>query len=338
MKERNANDVVKLAPVQLKTSEFDELEKEILKAFRVALYGPFLRLLGVKDARLLNSKAAGDGLKAAVRAGTVNFRRGAFYGKFSAAVSRELKALGAVWDKKQSVWKLATSYIPQDVRDAITASNLRWDETLNRIDDQFRQILPAEIAERVNSAPLFDSSLWKTDRKIDNTLKSISVLPELSPKRRKQIADEWRNNLDLWIKDFAAEEIPKLRDAVQKHAFTGGRFEDLIKTLQQSYGVTQRKAHFLARQETNLLLSKFKEARYTEAGITEYQWNCVAGSKGHEVRPSHLALKGKVFRFDDPPVTTMPGEPERRNNPGEDYNCRCFARPIVRASKARKRA
>lgn len=332
------NDVVKLAPVQLKTSEFDELEKEILKAFRAALYGPILRSLGVKDVKILNSKTSGDGLKAAVRAGRINYRRGAFFGKFSAEVSRELKALGAVWDKKQSVWKIATSYVPKDVRDAITASNLRWEDTLNSIDNQFRQILPAEIAERVNSAPLFDSSLWKTARKIDNTIKSISVIPELSPKRRKLIADEWRNNLDKYIKDFAAEEIPKLRDAVQKHAFTGGRFEDLIKTLQKSYGVTQRKAHFLARQETNLLLSKFKEARYIEAGITEYQWNCVAGSKGHPVRPSHLALKGKVFRFDNPPVTTLPSEPERRNNPGEDYNCRCFARPIVRTNKTRKKA
>lgn len=333
----NAGDLIRIAPVREHTSDFDQLEKEILRAFRKALYAPILDILRVKGTRLVNTKTP-PSLKAAITAGTVNYRHGRFVGKFSAAVSKELRGLGAVWDKKSSAWRIETSLLPEEIRKAITASNERWQKTLGRVDAQFRQILPAEIAGMVNSAPLFDSSLWKTDRKLDNTLRSISVLPKLSPERRKRIADEWRDNLDLWIKDFAAEEIPKLRDAVQKHAFTGGRIEDLVETLQKSYGVTQRKAKFLAHQETNLLMAKFKEARYAEAGVHEYVWKCVAGSAAHPVRPSHLALKDKIFRFDDPPVTTAPNEPARRNNPGEDYNCRCYAVPVIRAASKRKSA
>jgi SPP1 gp7 family putative phage head morphogenesis protein len=332
----NAGDLIKLAPVREHTDDFDELEREIVRAFRKKLYAPILEILGVKGAKLVNTKSPG-GLKAAIAAGRVNFRHGEFTGRFSAEASKELKALGAVWDKKRSSWRISTSQLPEEIRKAITASNARWQATLERIDAQFRQILPAEIAGQVDSAPLFDSSLWKTDRKLDNTLKSISVLPKLSPERRKRIAEEWRDNLDLWIKDFAAQEIPKLRDDVAKSVLAGGRFEDLVSTLQKSYGVTQRKAHFLARQETNLLMAKFKETRYAEAGVHEYVWKCVAGSAAHPVRPSHLALKDKVFRFDNPPITTAPGEPPRRNNPGEDYNCRCYAVPVIRAERATKR-
>lgn len=331
----NARDI-KLAPIKDHRGEFDQLQKEIIRAFRKELYAPILKILGLKSLRMLNAK--NNNLKAAINAGTISFRYGAFYGKFNATVSKELRALGAQWDKKRQAWRITTTQLPEEIRKVITASNKRWHDTLERIDDQFRQILPAEIADKVDSTKYFDSSLWKTDRKIDNTLKSILVLPKLTPERRKKIAEEWRDNLDLWIKDFAAEEIPKLRDQISKHALSGGRFEDLVSTLQKSYGVTQRKAQFLARQETNLLMAKFKEARYAEAGVYEYEWNTVAGSKNHPVRPSHLALKGKIFRFDTSPITTMPGEPPRRNNPGEDYNCRCFGRPVVRADRLRKQA
>lgn len=122
----------------------------------------------------------------------------------------------------------------------------------------------------------------------------------------------------------------KLRKQVMAAAFRGNRYDALVKTIQRSYGVTVSKAKFLAHQETNLLMAKFKETRYTDAGIVEYRWRCVTGSKLHPVRPSHKALDGKIFRFDDPPITTPPSEAPRRNNPGEDYGCRCTAVPVVR--------
>jgi SPP1 gp7 family putative phage head morphogenesis protein len=77
------------------------------------------------------------------------------------------------------------------------------------------------------------------------------------------------------------------------------------------------------------MIAAYKKEKYTSAGVNKYKWRCVAGSPLHPVRPSHKALNGKIFSFDDPPITTMPGEPVRRNNPREDYGCRCHAVPIV---------
>lgn len=321
-----------LAPIRETTEEFSKLEKEIIRAFRVKLFDPMLKVLGVGDRRLTNAKSD-TGVKRAIETGRITFNQGEFSGKFSAAISRELKQLGATWDRKSATWRIPASLLPQEIRAAIAVSKAAWERKLNQLDAQFRQNLPAEIAEKVDSKPLFDSSLWKIDRKVDNSLESIAVLPELTPERRSKIAEEWRNNLDLWITNFAQEEIPKLRDEIQQHVMKGGRYEDVIQSLQKSFGITQRKARFLARQETGLLMAKFKETRYAEAGIHEYRWTCVAGSAKHPVRPSHKILDGKIFRFDDPPITTAPGEPVRRNNPGEDFNCRCSARPIVRGAK-----
>lgn len=100
--------------------------------------------------------------------------------------------------------------------------------------------------------------------------------------------------------------------------------------IQDSYDVSANKAKLLALQETSLLMGKFKQVRYADSGVQEYRWGCVAGTKNHPVPPWHKALEGKIFRWDGPPITSKLGEPVHRSNSGEDFNCRCFARPIVR--------
>ena len=162
------------------------------------------------------------------------------------------------------------------------------------------------------------------------SIKNITVGPQLTKEQAARIADEWQTNMKLWVKDFTEKEILKLRKDVKSSVFTGNRYESMVSKIQKSYGVSANKAKFLARQETSLLMTKFKETRYKDVGVNEYEWRCVAGSKNHPVRPAHKKLEGLRFSWDNPPITTAPGEPVRRNNPGQDYNCRCFAKPIVR--------
>lgn len=319
---------VELPAIKETSEDYDELEREILEAFKRELYFPLLEIIDLPRNRLAN---ANEGpLKSALKQGRVTFYRGTFSGRFNAQISRELRALGAQWDKKTSTYKINLSQLPQDIQQTIKASTDAFNKTLNRIDEKIRQIVPAKIADKVNSADFFDKAIWKIDGKIDNTLRAITVLPKLSPENRRKIAEEWRDNMNLWIKNFSEEHIKELRDTVQAHAEKGGRYEDLVKVLQRSYNVTYNKAKFWAQQETSLLMTKFKETRYVEAGIEEYRWGCVVGSPNHPVRPSHKILEGQIFRWDNPPITTPPNEPARRNNPGQDYRCRCFARPVYK--------
>ncbi len=324
----NAGPYTVLPAIKETSEDYEPLEKEILRAFREILYHPLLHILGRAPARLRNAKP--DALREAIESRRVTFNRGVFRGSFNAQISRRLRELGAAWDKGTATYRLETSLLPQEIREAVAASLDRFERVTERLDRELRQNLPAEIAGTVQAQPILDKALWKIDRKVDNSLEAIALLPKLTPERRTKISAEWTNNLDKWIKDFAAEEIPWLRDQVQKHVLSGGRYEDIVGTLRESFGVTERKARFLARQETGLLMAKFKETRYTEAGVDEYQWQCVAGSAAHPVRPSHKILDGKIFRWDDPPITTAPDQPVRRCNPGEDFNCRCGAKPVVR--------
>jgi SPP1 gp7 family putative phage head morphogenesis protein len=318
---------VQLRPIRESTDDYDRLEAAIRKLFRDKVYLPLLKSLDKPENLLSNSRSK---LAAEVASGRITYDQGRFQGRFSASISKELKDLGARWDKTQGSWIIPRSSLSFDVRSAIDTSLIRFEKKLEQMDRRLAAIVPHQLAEELKSTQYFDTALWKVDQEFRSTLKAITVAPQLTPAQRQRIAEEWQDNLRLWIKDFTQAEIQKLRKDLQKSAMAGNRYESAVKTIQRSYGVTERKAKFLARQETSLLMTKHKQVRYEEAGVKEYRWRCVAGSKNHPVRPWHKALEGKVFRWDNPPITTEPGQPVRRNNPGQDYNCRCFAQPIVK--------
>lgn len=316
--------ILELKSIKESTADFEKIEERIKYAFRKLVYGPIMQELAFKG-KLLNAR---DDLYKALMSGRITFSDGEFHGQLDSQISKELRLIGAKW--KKGSYKISMMELPIEVRAAISTGLVRQRERVARIDKRLGAIDPAKIAESVKSADIFEITLDKTHKEVGKSLENITVLPELTIKERKKIADEWQSNMDLWISNFTKDEILRLRTDIAKSTASTNRQEALHRSIERSYGVTESKAKFLARQETSLLMAKFKETRYTKAGIKEYKWSCVAGSKLHPVRPSHKILDGKIFSWDNPPITTAPGEPLRRNNPGQDYNCRCSARPIVR--------
>ena len=187
--------------------------------------------------------------------------------------------------------------------------------------------MPANFADNFKIEKFFDTQIFKTDVKINKTLEGITVAPKLTKDERNTIAKAYTKNLDKYIKDFSEKEIVELRSKIEKNVLEGGRYESMVDIIEKSYGVSKRKAKFLARQETGLMMSEFKKVRYLDAGVKEYIWTCAAGSPKHPVRPMHKALDGKKFSWNNPPITDEKGN---RNNPGEDFNCRCYAIPVVK--------
>lgn len=330
-------ETVDLTPIKEDPSDFDVLERAIRDNFKRTIYLPLIKAFGGNTKTLQNAAYT---LIEAIRTGRVQFNQGKFTGKFSARISKDLQILGATWDRSTSSYRIRLEDLPYEYRAAITSSYVRFTQKLESLDKQMSQILPVEIADKLQVAKIFDTTLWKVERDVRKSMKRLSLGPTLNPAVRKKVAEEYETDLRKWVKDFTEKEILELRAKMKKTVLAGNRFESAVKTIQESYGVSVNKAKFLARQETGLLMSKYKEARYIDAGVTEYRWNCVAGSPNHPVRPRHRALadaskKGKVFRWDDPPITSEPGEPARHNNPGQDFNCRCFATPIVRFKKGK---
>lgn len=322
-----------LRPIWEHTGDWDELELRLKRLFRDHLYLPLIKELQEPRTALENAK--NSPLVDALRSGRITFSQGTFSGKLSAAITKDLRDMGATWDRKSASFKAQKARLPKSVQAAISSSDSYFQEKIQKIDARIAKILPANFADLVQASDVFSENIKKTENKFAKSVERITVAPRLTEEARKIVADEYEFNLQKWVKDFTKKETLALRQQVKKAYFAGNRREKLIKVIQKSYGVSQNKATFLARQETSNLMSTFKEAKYKSIGCHEYYWDCVAGSKNHPVRPQHKKLadaskRGKTYRWDDPPITTEPGQPVRRNNPGKDFGCRCSARAVVR--------
>ena len=326
----NAPKVIELKPIKESTEDYEAIEKELRELFKREIYFPLLKELGMTKKSLQNSM---DDLLSAIQSGSITFNRGTFSGKFNASITKELKRLGATWDRKSSTFKIPSADLPIEVKNAVSASEAKFLEKLSRIDKKLESIATSTfgskemIATKLDISKQFSSAIWKVEKDFKSSVNGITIAPKLSPNQVKRISDEWSNNMQLWVQDFTAKEIKELRQDVAKSAMAGNRYGAAIKSIQDSYGVSANKAKFLARQETSLLMTKFKQTRYEEAGVNEYKWGCVTGTPKHPVRPMHKALEGKIYKWSEPPVVDEKGN---RKNPGQDYNCRCFARPIVK--------
>lgn len=96
----------------------------------------------------------------------------------------------------------------------------------------------------------------------------------------------------------------------------------LIEELRELGAQTDRRARFIARDQTAKLNAAMNRERNQALGITEYIWRT---SKDERVRESHAKRNGKTFRWDDPPA----GGPADGGHPGEAINCRCTAEPVI---------
>lgn len=320
--------MIELRPIREFTEEYDEIEKKIKELFKKEIYIPLLKEFSNKK-KLKNSL---EDLHDALRTGRLTFHRGCFSGKLNSTLSGELRKLGAKWNRTKKCYTIPRSDLPYEIQSSISASEYTFLSKIRSIDQKLSQIVPEKLVEKLKIEHLFDRTLWKVEKQFQQSVKNITVAPKLSEGARARLAKEWTNNLNLYIKDFTEKETLRLRETIQKSVFAGNRYETAIKGIQESFGVTARKAKFLARQETALMMTTFKQVRYQEAGIHEYKWRSVKGTPAHPVRPMHKELndrsdKGEIFRFDQPPVDDPNGG---RHNPGQNFNCRCVAIAVVR--------
>jgi uncharacterized protein with gpF-like domain len=331
---------IEFTPIKENDEDYEKIEAAIRDLLRREIYFPIIKELGVDKSAIINSK---DGLLEAIRTGRIQFYRGSFSGRFNASISKDLKAMGSQWERKTGTFKLPQSSLPLEVRNAISASLTNFQRKLDALDKKLSQILPEEIADKLKVSDLFDKTIWKVDKELNGSLSkkasALSIPPQLTDESREKIAEEWQNNLKLEIKDWTQKEIAKLRKDVQASVFAGNRRDAAVKIVKDSHDTSINKAKFLARQETRLLLSKFKQVRYEESGVRSYIWKTVnrpVQAKGGVyvkgmVRHDHAVLDGTTQRWNNPPITNR--DTGARNNPGEDYNCRCYAIPVVSFKK-----
>lgn len=320
-----------LKPLILRDSYYDAVEREIQRIFDKLIYIPIFKIL---RERLSEFQNAGNALIDSIRLGLVWYDDGHFRGKFSAKISKELRSIGAKYDARSSSWKLASGDVPADVRIAQVTADSRYRKIYENVTRTLDVIDPSQVDSVSQTKENYEKTISSMETDFQKTVPKgrapatarsrIAIEAQLTPEMKAQIAEDWGENLNLYIKGWMQENVLKLREQIQPHVLGGGRAQALVKSIQDNYGVSQRKAKFLARQETALLMSKFQETRYLDMGVTRYRWS---DAHDRRVRHDHHDLNGKIFSFSNPPITNR--KTGARNNPGQDYNCRCVAIPII---------
>lgn len=311
----------RLPPLPLRETYYDAVRREIQKIFNQTIFAPLVQAIADPLRPVQNSI---DPLAEAVRAGMISVERGKFTGTFTRETIKALRALGAKYSASTKEWTLDPVLVPVPIRmaqaGATSAYNGMQERVLFAIDNI--DLLAVSMVNPLTHR--YDETLGKMDRDFTKSVKGIAIPPTFTAAAREMIAREWATNLSLYIQKWMAEDIIELREKVAANTFGGRRAEDLEKMIMQDYGVSARKAKFLARQETSLLMSKFRETRYRDVGAQKYVWR---GAMDSRERPDHKKLEGKVFTWDHPPVVDL--GTGRRCNPGEDFGCRCVAVALV---------
>ena len=140
----------------------------------------------------------------------------------------------------------------------------------------------------------------------------ITSEPWLSP----QLDLFTQQNVDL-IKNLSDKALHDIKGIVTRGFAAGVNLRDMTADLRDRVDITKRRAKFIARDQTSKLNGQLTQLRQTQAGVSQYVW-VTAGDE--RVRPTHAANEGQTFSWNDPPAT---------GNPGDEYNCRCTAIPVL---------
>ena len=158
---------------------------------------------------------------------------------------------------------------------------------------------------------------------VDIGINVYAGTPELLDNLRLSVAA----NVSL-IESIPEQYLTQVESIVMTNARAGNRPSVIAKQLVKQFGVTERRAKMIARDQTAKLTGDLNRVRQTSVGFPYFQW---VTSHDERVRDRHehiserVTAYGKgVFRWDNPPL----GDDGVPIIPGSDYQCRCIARPV----------
>lgn len=315
-----------LKPIVDKDSYSEPIQQKIDYLLYLTIYKPVIDFLK-SEMNIEIKNANASALVEALQAGTIIYSNGYFTGKFASKTSRELVALGAVFVKSKFAYKLDLSKTPMEVQSASAFGAARHDSLKKKAVELVKEVEKSNLMTtyKHDFRPELDHVFHDLGIQFNKTTaEKIEIAPDFSEGIREKLIEKYNTNANLSIKKVQNEAVIRLREKVTQNMTEGFRADKLEKMIMNEMGMTQKRARFISLQETSLLVSKYREERYTSAGVTKYVWSTSGDSR---VRDDHRDLNGKIFSFDNPPIADR--KTGTKANPGEFFRCRCVARALL---------
>lgn len=169
----------------------------------------------------------------------------------------------------------------------------------------------------------------RTDLQLRKILKDAGFSVEFqTTKLQRDILHAVTNENVSLIKSIPSEYLQKVEGSVMRSIQKGHDIGGLADELQKHYGVTKKRARFIARDQTTKTVSAMNRARQVELGIETAVWK--HSHAGKQPRPTHLANDGNEYNVKEGWYDPAVGE---YIFPGELPNCRCTSRSVIPAFK-----
>ncbi|CAM0034265.1 head morphogenesis [Vibrio phage K122] len=210
---------------------------------------------------------------------------------------------------------------------SLAALRQRWS---SEIFNRFAERLASKFVQAVNV---------QNQQQFQNQYKSFGINVYAGNQAVSDYLDATvKDNVRL-IKSIPDQYLTQVESIVLGNMRAGMRPSAINKQLQDQFGVTERRARVIARDQTSKAANGLAKKRMQSAGFEYYQWTT---SEDERVRSRHRKISDKVtaygkgiYRWDNPPLSDK-GEPI---SPGTDYSCRCIARPVLESEvKANQKA
>ena len=136
-----------------------------------------------------------------------------------------------------------------------------------------------------------------------------------------ELADVWTGENVRLIKTIPEKFYGEVEGVVSRGMMDGTLTNKVGEQIQQVYGVADRRAQLIARDQIGKLNGDLTMHRQTGVGIESYKWST---SNDERVRDEHADREGQEFKWSDPPED---------GHPGKAIYCRCVALPVIDLNK-----
>lgn len=241
-------------------------------------------------------------------------------------------------ETKSAVLKLANSHTAGKFRkqqkeaaamdeSITTAAKKLMKSLMSKFDDLFSFVSLPIATTMVEGASKTSESVLKSSLKTLNGGLALNtgVVPEGLEDISKALINE---NVNL-IKSIPGQYLDDVSGAVFRSITSGEGLADLVPQIAKYDGITLRRARMIAHDQTRKAYNFINKSRMQKVGVKQFEW--VHSGGGRHPRPSHIAMSGNIYSFDDLPQINKdnPKEPPVYGIPGQAINCGCTMTPVV---------
>jgi SPP1 gp7 family putative phage head morphogenesis protein len=138
-----------------------------------------------------------------------------------------------------------------------------------------------------------------------------------------------RQNVNL-ITSIFEEHLTRVNGVVFRGIETGHDLARISEDLEKTFGVSERRAAMIARDQTNKATNNLTRERLKSYGLTKGKW--MHTSSGRTYRDSHVEMDGEIYDLED---GCYDPDYEGYIQPGELVNCHCVCIPVIELDTGR---